>query len=124
MSEKSVDEQIKQLIQKFGGWRGERLAQVQDLIKQADPEVIEDVKWKTPSNPDGVPVWYHDGMICTAETYKKHLRIAFSKGPELDDPKGLINSYRAMIIHEGDEVDEEAFVALVRHAVALNQKGK
>jgi len=107
-------------------WRGKRMSRIRELIKTADPEVIEDVKWKTPSNPDGVLVWYHDGMICTGETYKKHLRIAFAKGPALKehDPKGLINTFRAIVIHEEDKFDEGAFKNLVKAAVMLNKKSK
>lgn len=103
-------------------WRGEVMMQVRTLIKQADSEIIEDVKWKTPSNPDGVLVWYRDGMITTGEIYKKHIRLAFAKGPALKeyDPKGLINTYRAIIIHEEDKIDKEAFKALIRAAVELN----
>ncbi len=107
-------------------WRGKVMSNIRSLIKQADPEVIEDVKWKTPSNPNGVLVWYHDGMILTGEVYKKHLRLSFAKGPTLknNDPKNLINSFRAIIIHEEDALDENAFKDLIRAAVALNQKGK
>lgn len=107
-------------------WRGKVMTRIRALIKQADPKVIEDVKWKTPSNPAGVLVWYHDGMICTGETYKKHLRFSFAKGPLLKkhDPKGLINTYRAMVIQEGDRLDGAAFKRLFRAAVALNYKGK
>ena len=106
-------------------WRGKTMARIGKLIKQADPQAVEAVKWKTPSNPAGALVWYHDGMITTGETYKNHLRLAFAKGPLLKkhDPKGLINTYRAMIIHEGDKLDEEAFQNLVRAAVALNRQG-
>lgn len=102
------------------------MAQIRTLIQQADPEVIEDVKWKTPTNPGGVLVWYHGGMILTGEIYKQHLRLSFAKGPLLKahDPKGLINSYRAIIIHEDDKINEEAFKDLIRTAVTLNLKGK
>jgi hypothetical protein len=110
-------------------WRGETLSRIRTLIKEADPEVAEDVKWRKPSNPGGVPVWYHDGIICTGETYKKHVRITFAKGASLEDPKGVFNAglegnaYRAVVIHEGDEIDESAFKALVRSAVVLNTSG-
>ena len=106
-------------------WRARTMARIRKLIKQADPQAVEAVKWKTPSNPAGALVWYHDGMITTGETYKNHLRLAFAKGPLLKkhDPQGLINTYRAMIIHEGDKLDEEAFQNLVRAAVALNREG-
>lgn len=105
-------------------WRGETMLKIRKLIKQTNPDIIEDVKWKTPSNPDGVLVWFHEGMITTGEIYKKHLRLSFAKGPDLKkhDPKGLINSYRAMIIREEDEVDEKAFKDLILAAVKLNNK--
>lgn len=124
MAENLVSPGIDVIIKKFDDWRGQCLSKVRKLFREADPEVQEDVKWKTPSNPDGVAVWYHDGMICTGEVYKKHIRFAFAKGPELDDPKGLINSYRAMIVHEDDELDEAAFKDLVRDAVRLNTEKK
>src|SRR4051794_41323367 len=107
-------------IEELGDWRGETLARVRSLIKQADPEVVEEWKWR------GVPVWYHAGMICTGETYKNHVKMTFAKGASLDDPSGLFNSSlegntrRAIDFHEGEEVDEEALKALVRAAVSLN----
>ena len=102
------------------------LSRLRTLIKQADPEVVEEVKWRKPSNPAGVPVWYHNGIICTGETYKNHMRLTFAKGASLKDPKGLFNAslegnaLRAIVIHEGDEIDEKAFGALIRAAVSLN----
>lgn len=123
-SSQSVSSEIDAIIKKFDDWRGRKLAKIRQLIKEADPEVVEEVKWKAPSNPDGVPAWYHDGIICTGETYKKHLRIAFAKGPALNDPEGTINSYRAVLIHEEDEINESAFKDLVRQAVKLNQDKK
>jgi len=113
-------------IEKLGDWHGDMLSRVRTLIKQADPEVVEEVKWRKPSNPAGVPVWSHDGIICTGETYKNHVRLTFAKGASLKDPKGLFNSgfegnaLRAIVIHEGDEIDEKAFKALVHAAVSLN----
>ena len=107
-----------------GEWRGKTLSRIRTLIKQADPKVVEEVKWRKPSNPAGIPVWYHDGMICTGETYKNHLRLTFAKGNSLKDPKGLFNSFRAITIREGDKLDEAAFKALIRAAVALNREGK
>jgi len=121
-----IDEKIKEL----GGWRGKTLSQIRALIKQADPEVVEELKWRKPSNPAGVPVWYHDGIICTGETYINHVRLTFAKGASLKDPKGLFNAglegnvRRAIDIHEGDKVDEAALKDLIRAAVALNLKGK
>jgi hypothetical protein len=116
-------------IRELGDWRGETLSRLRALIKQADPEVVEEVKWRKPSNPAGVPVWYHDGIICTGETYKNHVRLTFAKGASLDDPKDLFNSSlegnvrRAIDFHEGDKIDEKALKALVRSAVALNTSG-
>jgi len=109
------------------GWRGETLARVRVLIKEADPEVVEEVKWRKPSNAMlGVPVWEHDGIICTGETYKKYVKLTFAKGASLKDPSGLFNSSldgnarRAIDFHEGDKIDEKALKALIRAAVALN----
>jgi hypothetical protein len=107
-------------IEELGDWRGETLAQVRALVKQADPEVVEEWKWR------GVPTWYHDGIICTGETYKKVVKMTFAKGASLEDPAGLFNSSlegntrRAIDIHEGEEIDEEALKALIRAAVELN----
>jgi hypothetical protein len=112
-----IDERIKQL----GDWRGETLSRVRALIKQAEPEVIEEWKWR------GVPVWCRDGMICTGETYKDKVKLTFAKGASLDDPSGLFNSSldgnvrRAIDIHEGDEIDEKALKTLVHAAVTLKQ---
>jgi hypothetical protein len=106
-------------------WREEQMSLIRTLIKQADPKIVEEQKYKKPSNPEGIPVWYKDGMICTGETYQKHLRIAFSKGPLLKeqghDPKGLLNTYRAIILHEEDELDGKAFKELMKAAVKLNK---
>lgn len=113
-------------IDDLGDWRGETLSRVRALIRQADPEVVEEVKWRKPSNPMGVPVWSHDGMICTGETYKDKVKFTFAKGAALEDPAGLFNASlegntrRAIDLHEGDEIDEGAFRSLVRAAVALN----
>ena len=109
-------------IAKLGDWRGQMLARVRALIKQADPDVVEEWKWR------GVPVWYRDGMICTGETYKDTVKLTFAKGAALPDPSGLFNSSlegnvrRAIDIHEGDKLRATAFKALVRAAVALNRK--
>src|SRR2546423_437248 len=118
-------------IKKLGDWRGETLARVRALIREADPDVVEEVKWRKPSNAMlGVPVWEHDGIICTGETYKAVVKLTFAKGASLKDPSRLFNSSldgnvrRAIDIHEGEEVDESAFKALVRRAVALNTSGK
>ena len=116
-----IDARIKEL----SDWRGETLARVRMLIKQADPEVVEEVKWRKPSNR-GVPVWSHAGIICTGETYKNVVKMTFAKGASLADPSGLFNSSlegntrRAIDFHEGDKIDEKALKALIRAAVALN----
>jgi hypothetical protein len=111
-----IDARIKEL----GDWRSEMLARIRHLIKQADPDVVEEWKWR------GVPVWYHDGMICTGETYKNVVKMTFAKGASLEDPSGLFNSSlegntrRAIDFHEGDKIDEKALTALIRAAVGLN----
>jgi hypothetical protein len=113
-------------IEKLGDWRGEVLARARAIIKAADPDVVEDVKWRKLSNPMGVPVWEHDGLICTGETYKDKIKLTFANGAALEDPSGLFNSSldgnvrRAIDIHEGDKIDETAFKMLIRAAVALN----
>jgi hypothetical protein len=113
-----------------GDWRGKTLARIRALIKQADPEIVEEVKWVKPSNPSGVPVWSHGGIVCTGETYKNYVKLTFMKGASLEDPSGLFNAgfdgnvRRAIDIHEGEKVDETALKALVRAAVALNGTGK
>ena len=108
-------------------WRGDTLARVRALIKQADPEAVEEVKWRKPSNSmRGVPVWSHDGIICTGETYKSVVKMTFARGASLEDPSGLFNSSlegntrRAIDIHEGDRINEKALKTLIRAAVALN----
>src|SRR5215813_5617600 len=111
-----IDERIKEL----GDWRGKMLSRLRTLVKEADPEVVEEWKWR------GVPVWSHDGLICTGETYKSVVKMTFAKGASLKDPSGLFNSSldgntrRAIDFHEGDKIDEEALKALIRGAVALN----
>ncbi len=113
-------------IAELGDWRGETLARIRRLIKEADPDVVEEVKWRKPSNPMGVPVWSHAGIICTGETYKDKVKLTFAKGASLEDPSRLFNSSldgntrRAIDFHEGDEIDKEALKALIRAAVALN----
>ena len=117
----SPSELIDARIEELGDWRGETLAQVRSLIKEADPDVVEEWKWR------GVPTWYHDGIICTGETYKDKVKMTFAKGASLDDPSGLFNSSldgnvrRAIDVLEGEEIDAEALKALIRAAVALNQ---
>ncbi len=125
-AEDSPSDLIDSRIKALGDWRGKTLAQVRVLIKQADPEAVEEVKWRKPSNPLGVPVWEHDGTICTGETYKDAVKLTFAKGASLPDPAGLFNSSlegntrRAIDFHEGDKINEKALKALIRAAVALN----
>jgi hypothetical protein len=112
---------IDSRIEELGDWRGETLARIRALIKEADPDVVEEWKWR------GVPTWYHDGIVCTGETYKKVVKTTFPKGASLEDPSGLFNSSlegnvrRAIDFHESEEIDEKAFKDLVRAAVALNE---
>ena len=120
---KLIDARIKEL----SGWRGETLARIRTLIREADPEVVEEVKWRKPSNAmSGVPVWSHGGIICTGETYKNAVKTTFAKGAALEDPSGLFNSSleggvrRAIDFPEGGKINEKAFKALIRAAVALN----
>lgn len=105
-------------------WREKRMSKIRSLIKEADPEVVEKQKYKMPSKPDGIPVWYHDGMICTGETYKKHLRLTFSKAKEIKkhDKKGLFNRHSAIVIEEDDKLDEEAFKDLIKTVVKINKQ--
>jgi hypothetical protein len=117
----SPAELIDAKIAELGDWRGETLATVREIVKEADPDVVEEWKWR------GVPTWYHDGIICTGETYKKVVKMTFAKGASLEDPSGLFNSSldgnvrRAIDIAEGEEIDEKALIALIREAVALNE---
>ena len=119
-----VDERIAQL----GDWRAAVLGKLRALIKEADPAVVEEIKWRKPSSPAGVPVWSHDGMICTGETYKDKVKLTFARGAALEDPTGLFNASleggtrRAIDIGEGATIDANAFKALVREAAALNQQ--
>ena len=129
-AEDSASRLIDAKIAALNDWRGETLARVRALIKEADPDVLEDVKWRKPSNPMGVPVWEHDGIVCTGETYKDKVKLTFAKGASLKDPSGLFNSSlegnvrRAIDIHEGDKIDEKALKALIRAAVALNMSAR
>jgi len=127
--DRSASDQIAARITELGDWRGKTLSRMRRLIAQADPEVVEEWKWVKPTRP-GTPVWSHDGIICTGETYKAVVKLTFAKGASLKDPAGLFNSSldgnvrRAIDIHEGEDVDEAAFKALVREAVAVNTAGK
>jgi hypothetical protein len=126
-SRTSATNQIDARIQELADWRGEMLARLRAVIMQADPEVVEECKWKKPSNPRGVPVWSHDRMICTGETHKSVVKMTFARGAFLDDPAGLFNSSldgrlrRAIDFREGDKVNEKALKTLIRAAVALNK---
>ena len=119
--DKSPSALIDARIEELGDWRGEMLSRLRALVKEADPEVVEEWKWR------GVPVWSHDGLICTGETYKNVVKMTFAKGAALEDPSGIFNSSldgntrRAIDFHEGDEIDEEALKTLVRAAVTLNK---
>ena len=122
----SASKEIDARIEELGDWRGAMLARLRALVKQADPDVVEECKWKKPSNPRGVPVWSHDGLICTGETHKSVVKMTFAKGAFLEDPAGLFNSSlegnlrRAIDFREGDKVNEKALKALIRAAVVLN----
>jgi hypothetical protein len=126
IAQEEASQLIDRKIEGLGGWRGVALAQMRALIKAADPQVIETVKWRKASNPTGVPVWEHDGIICTGETYKDKIKLTFAQGAALADPAGVFNgkdngaTRRSIDIFEGDAVDESAFKALVRAAVAFN----
>lgn len=117
-------------IAALGDWRGAMLARLRDVIRRADPDVVEEVKWRKPSNPTGVPVWSHAGLLCTGETYKDKVKLTFAKGALLGDPSGLFNSSlegnvrRAIDLGEGAQIDEAALTSLIRAAVALNTTGR
>ena len=125
----SASDLISERIAELGDWRGKTLGRMRSLIKKADPDVVEEWKWVKPTTP-GTPVWSHDGIICTGESYKNVVKLTFAKGASLKDPAHLFNSSldgnvrRAIDIHEGEDVDESAFKALIRQAVALNSSGK
>jgi hypothetical protein len=125
MVDKSASELITASIEELGDWRGETLSRVRRLIREADPEIVEEWKWAKATSP-GTPVWSHGGLVCTGETYKSVVKLTFGRGASLDDPAGLFNSSlegkvrRAIDIREGEEIDEAALKALVRAAVALN----
>lgn len=125
MSE-SPSELIDATIEDLDDWRGDVLARIRDLIRKADPEVVEEVKWRKPSNPRGVPTWTHDGIICTGEVYRDKVKLTFGKGASLEDPTGLFNASldgkvrRAIDLYETDTLDTRAFTDLVRAATTLN----
>lgn len=124
--EGTASEQIDAKIASLGDWRGTTLARLRRLIRESDADIVEEVKWRKPSNPAGVPVWERGGIICTGEIYKDKVKLTFARGALLDDPSGLFNASleggtrRAIDLREGEEIDEPGFKALVREAVALN----
>ena len=130
MGDLPPSEQIDAKIREIGGWRGQRLSELRDLVKRADPGIVEEVKWKKPSNPSGVPVWSHDGIVCIGEALKSAVRLTFPKGASTADPKRLFNarldsnSVRAIDIREGERVDEVALTALIQDAVRVNAAAK
>jgi hypothetical protein len=127
MEGKSASQQIDDIIKKSGDWRGAKLSELRALIQEADPAEVEEVKWKKPSRPEGVPVWSHDGIICVADTLKNAVRLTFPKGAQIKDPKKLFNTrldsktVRAIDFHESETVDEAALKALILEAVGLNK---
>jgi hypothetical protein len=127
MSDESPSQLIDAMFADLGDWRGAMLSRLRALIKQADPDAVEELKWKKPTNPAGVPVWSDGGTICTGEVYKDHVKLTFAQGASLDDPHGLFNASldgklrRGIDVREGQKVDDAAFKALVRTAVAFNK---
>jgi len=127
---KTPSQEIDDIIKKSDDWRGKKLSQLRALIKKADTAVIEEVKWKKPSRPEGVPVWVHDGNICVADILKNAVRLTFPKGAQMKDPKKLFNTrldsktVRAIDFHESDFIDESALKTLILDAVTLNMAGK
>ena len=130
MANRSAAEEFDARIDEIGDWQGDTLRTVRKLIKEADPGVVEELKWKKAGTPSGVPVWSHDGIICTGETYKTAVKLTFAKGASLPDPAKLFNASlegntrRAIDIREGEKINSRAFKALIKAAVALNSKGK
>jgi hypothetical protein len=126
---KATLKKSKSGAKELSDWRSETLARVRAIIKHADPDAVEEAKWRKPSNPAGVPTWSHDGIICTGETYKDKVKLTFPKGSSLEDPSGLFNASldgvrRAIDFHEGDKINEKALKALIRAAVVLNVSKK
>src|ERR1700680_3746330 len=126
MEDKSAAQQINAILNKYDDWRGEMLSRLRALIKQADPALVEEVKWKKPSRPEGVPVWSHEGILCFCDTLKNAVRLTFPKGAQMKDPQKLFNTrldsktVRAIDFHEGDTINEAAIQALMLEAVGLN----
>lgn len=128
--QRTVSQLIDQKIASLGGWQAALLARIRKLIKESDPDIVEEVKWRKPSNPLGVPTWSRAGIICTGETYKDKVKLTFARGASLEDPSGLFNSSldggarRAIDLREGDALDEAGLKALIREAIAVNLAGK
>lgn len=126
MSEKTASEQIDDIINQYGGWKGDIIKRLRAVIKAADPDIIEEVKWKMPSMPEGLPVWSHNGIVCIVQTFKRDSKLVFFQGAKLSDPNKLFNarlessSERAIEFHEGDAIDEAGIKALVAEAVEFN----
>lgn len=126
MTDEAASQQIDDIIEKYGDWRGQMMSQLRAVINRAAPDVLEEVKWKKPSRPEGVPVWSHDGILCVCDTLKNAVRLTFPKGARITDPKGLFNTrleskaVRAVDFREGDTVDEAALTSLVLEAIRLN----
>ena len=127
MEDKSAAQQIDAILKKYDNWRGEMLSRLRALIKQADPAFVEEVKWKKPSRPEGVPVWAHDGILCVCDTLKNAVRLTFPKGAQMKDAHKLFNTrldskgVRAIDFHEGDPINQAALQALILEAVGLNK---
>src|SRR5438874_11029976 len=127
MEDQSAAQQIDAIIKKYDDWRGEMMSRLRAVIKQADAAFVEEVKWKKPSRPEGVPVWSHDGILCVCDTLKNAVRLTFPKGAQMQDPHKLFNTrlesktVRAIDFHQGDPINEAALQALVLDAVALNK---
>lgn len=126
MEDTPASQEIDEIIKRYGSWKGDVLARLRKVIKAADPNIIEEVKWKTPSRPEGLPVWSHNGILCIAETFKDNVKLVFFKGARIKDPKRLFNARlrsatdRAIEFHEGDSMDEAAIRTLVLEALRLN----
>jgi hypothetical protein len=127
MSDKSASEQIDDIINQYDGWKADTLKHLRAIINDADPDIIEEVKWKMPSNPKGLPVWSHDGIVCIVQTFKDNIKLPFSQGTNLDDPKHLFNARLkskapAIEFHEGDAIDGLGLKALITEAINYNVK--
>lgn len=127
-TEKSASEQIDDVIKLYGGWKAEMLTRLRMIVRQADPDVVEEVKWKMRTRPEGLPVWSHDGIVCMTETFKNDMKLVFPKGAKMKDPKKLFNARlnsstdRAIEFRDGDTIDESALKGLVLEAVKLNEE--